>query len=73
MDKKEEMLIRRRLTQLEISVARMIRIISANHQTVVDAQNSPFECAKCGKNIAAIDSCEVDDCEWGYEPPEVNE
>ena len=64
-----------RLTQLEISNARLVMIAMGTAEITQQAHQSAMECAECGKDISKINHCTEEVCDWGYpkEAPVENE
>ena len=55
-----------RLTQLEISNARLVMIAMGTAEITQQAHQSAMECADCGKDISKIDHCTEGTCDWGF-------
>ena len=66
MTLEEERKLKLRLTQLEISNARLVMIVMGTAQITQQAQQSVLECEDCGADIAKAVACEKDDCCWGF-------
>ena len=55
-----------RLTQLEISNARLAMIVMGTAEITQQAQQGVMECAACGKDISKINHCTEEVCDWGF-------
>ena len=55
-----------RLTQLEISNARLAMVVIGTAEITQHAQQSAMECGECGKDITKINHCTEEVCDWGF-------